>query len=428
MPGIKKIQDVVDWGYCVGCGACFSACDKGVVSLHAIDRVGIRPRFDGTCAECRDCLRFCPGYRLDGMSSGGDTFRGGDDKMLVGPFLDVWEGSASDDEVRYRGSSGGVLTALSLYCLEKEGMGFVLHTGMDPAHPWRNTTVVSRTREELLQRAGSRYTPSSPCDALRKIEESESPCVFIGKPCDAAAVTMLRKIRPSLDRKLGPVLTFFCAGPPCAGATASLVKEELGQDPGKVREIRYRGCGWPGSFTVRDATGAVMKEITYPESWGYLAKQHRSFRCHLCPDGMGELADISSGDAWHLYKNDGNPGESVVLARTPRGLDVVRRAIDAGYLTLRPSSPERVLSAQGLGRRRAEVHGRLTGLRFFRVPTPEYPGFPLRNAWAQNVPALRKVRVILGTAKQVLLRGLWKKTPVFPFGEFAIGPEAPEGQ
>ena len=128
---------------------------------------------------------------------------------------------------------------------------------------------------------------------------------------------------------------------------------------------------------------------------------------------MGELADISTGDAWHLYRDDGNPGESVVLARTTKGLDFVRRAMDAGYLALRPSSPERVVSGQGLGRRRAEVHGRLAGLRLFGVPTPEFSGFPLKTAWEQTVPALRKFRVILGTAKRVILRGLWHRNHVF---------------
>lgn len=427
MPRIKTLQDVVDWGYCIGCGACYFACDKGVVSLHTIDAIGIRARFDGPCSDCRDCLDFCPGLRLDGGAPDGDTLKGGEAEMLVGPSLQVWEGFASDGEVRYRGSSGGVLTALSLYCMEKEGMGFVLHTGMDPAHPWRNLTVVSRTREEFLDHAGSRYTPSSPCDALRKIEESESPCVFIGKPCDTAAVAMLRKNRPALDRKLGLVLTFFCAGPPCSGATESLVKE-LGQAPGNVRDIRYRGCGWPGFFTLRDAKGVVQKQITYKESWGYLAKRHRSFRCHLCPDGMGELADISSGDAWHLYHDDGNPGESVVLARTQLGYDVVRRAIDAGYLALRPSSPERVVSGQGLGRRRAEVYGRLIGLRLFGVPTPEFHGFPLRKVWTDTVSAYRKARVILGTAKRVILRGLWRRNSVFPIRGFVPGPGPSDGQ
>jgi len=85
--------------------------------------------------------------------------------------------------------------------------------------------------------------------ALHFIEESEKPCVFIGKPCDVAAVSALRKLRPKLDSKLGLVLSFFCAGPPCTKGTMSLLKH-LGVNPKEVNEIRYRGNGWPGNFTV----------------------------------------------------------------------------------------------------------------------------------------------------------------------------------
>src|SRR5258707_1343211 len=97
-----------------------------------------------------------------------------------GPVLEIWEGFASDPEVRMRASSGGLLTALSLYCLEREGMASVLHTGQDPEKPWLNKTVQSRGRSDLLQRTGSRYAPASPCDGLRDIENSSEPCVFVG--------------------------------------------------------------------------------------------------------------------------------------------------------------------------------------------------------------------------------------------------------
>ena len=50
---------------------------------------------------------------------------------LIGPYLEVWDGYAADDEIRRKASSGGALSALSLYCLEKENMESVLHTGMD---------------------------------------------------------------------------------------------------------------------------------------------------------------------------------------------------------------------------------------------------------------------------------------------------------
>ena len=34
------------------------------------------------------------------------------------------------------------------------------------------------------------------------IENSSKPCVFIGKPCDVAAISALRKQRPKLDKNL----------------------------------------------------------------------------------------------------------------------------------------------------------------------------------------------------------------------------------
>ena len=201
---VQTIQDVVDWGLCIGCGACYSACKMGAVSLVNIEAVGIRPRFNTVqCASCTDCLPICPGYRVDGNLETGSLPKTSEADHEFGPSLEVWEGYASDPEIRFRASSGGILTALALYCLEQERMGFVLHTGMDEERPWTNKTVQSRNRGELLARTGSRYAPASPCDSLRTIEANDHPCVFIGKPCDTAAVAMLRRQRPELDRKLG---------------------------------------------------------------------------------------------------------------------------------------------------------------------------------------------------------------------------------
>lgn len=42
----KAVQDVVDWGLCVGCGACVYACKRKAVFLDNIDAIGIRRRFD----------------------------------------------------------------------------------------------------------------------------------------------------------------------------------------------------------------------------------------------------------------------------------------------------------------------------------------------------------------------------------------------
>jgi coenzyme F420 hydrogenase subunit beta len=410
--GISSLPDVVDWGMCIGCGACYAVCDKSAVTLVNIQSIGIRPIFDhGTCTSCNRCLSFCPGYSVDGSLEIGRPPRSEAEREF-GPALEIWEGHAVDPEIRFRASSGGLLTALSLYCLEREGMDFVLHTGMDKNKPWLNRTVQSRTREDLLSCTGSRYAPASPCDSLRAIETSDRPCVFVGKPCDTAAVSKLRRERPGLDRNLGLVLTFFCAGAPNTRGTLDLL-ESLDVSPDDVEALRYRGEGWPGRFRVQLKTSQNAKSFSYMESWGRLTK-YRTLRCHLCPDGLGTVADMSCGDAWERFRDDGDPGQSIVLVRTERGRRILNGARAAGYVALKPIAANAVLAAQqNLLRRRRDLYGRLLAMRLLLVPTPKFLGFSLFRSWIRQTP-WRQARTLMGTARRVLLRGLWRRQTIVP--------------
>jgi coenzyme F420 hydrogenase subunit beta len=379
--------------------------------LVNIESVGIRPRFDSACASCTDCLSICPGYFVDGGLETGKPPKQTQADHEFGPALEIWEGHATDPEIRYHASSGGILSALALYCLERENMEFVLHTGMDEAKPWANTTVRSRTRRELLSRAGSRYAPASPCDGLETIEHSERPCVFIGKPCDCAATAMLRRQRPELDRKLGLVLTFFCAGTPSTKGTLDLM-ESLAIPQDETNAVRYRGEGWPGRFRVFYDNRTQEKSLSYVDSWGKLAG-YRPLRCHLCPDGLGRVADISCGDAWHSFDDGGDAGLSIVVVRTRRGQEILHRAMAANYVQLNSVGASAVLAAQPnlLGRRK-EIFGRLLAMRFLLIPTPNFIGFSLFRSWVR-IPFITQLRTIAGTTRRIARRGLWRRRPVF---------------
>jgi len=287
-------------------------------------------------------------------------------------------------------------------------MALVLHIGMDPIHPWLNRTITSTDLSQLIDQAGSRYAPSSPVEALRVIEESDRPCVFIGKPCDVAAVAKLRAVRPKLDQNLGLVLSFFCAGTPNTDATLQLAGSLGFSVPGEITSLRYRGNGWPGEFRVQDQTGREAS-LSYEESWGALAARHRQLRCHLCPDGLGELSDVTGGDAWHRRAED-NAGVSLILARNERGRKAVEGAIDAGYLTATPSDAHRVVQAQGLVRRRRLVATRMAALRLFGRPVPRFRGFHLWAAAAQESP-LAIAREFTGMVKRVFTRGYLRPEP-----------------
>jgi len=402
-------MDVASWRLCVGCGACACACSKDRITLVDIPEDGIRPHLDEkACDECGKCVEVCPGYATihpPGCGTGGSDAGFRED---FGPVLEIWEGYAGDDEIRYHGSSGGITSALALYCIEKEGMQGALHTGGDPGMPWKNRTVFSTTRSELLSCTGSRYSPASPCDGLRRIESSTGPCVFIGKPCDVVGTRMSQTVRNGLDRNIGLKIAFFCAGTPSTSGLLALLNHH-NVEPGSVEEIRFRGKGWPGNFTVKTHDGGCRTtEMSYMESWGFL-QRYRPYRCHLCPDGTGEFADLSCGDPWYREITEDEPGHSLVVVRTERGRRILRSAEEAGYVHLKRLDPGKLVDSQInlLGKRRA-IFGRLLAMRLFGLPIPKLVGFSLFENW-RKLPLKEKVRSTVGTARRIIIRRYYRK-------------------
>jgi coenzyme F420 hydrogenase subunit beta len=403
------LETILGKRLCLGCGACAYLASAHRAAMEDYQSVGRRPSFPAEVPEAvkREIASICPGARIGSRLPPEGAAAMSEDEMLVGPNLGVWEGWAADRETRFEASSGGIVSALACYCLEKLGMALVVQTGMSASRPWLNETVISRTREEVLRNSGSRYSPSSPVEGVAAIEASDRPCVFIGKPCDAAAVEALRKVRPALDRNLGLVLSFFCAGTPATSATLQVAESLGARVASSITSLRYRGRGWPGLFTVRFDDREAS--LTYDESWGMLSQKTRQLRCHLCPDGLGEMSDVSSGDAWHR-KSEGTDGISFIIARTDRGREIVERAMRDGWLSAVPSSPETVVRAQNLAQRRRLVGPRIAGLRLLGLPVPEFPGFALKRASA-GLPIGRRLKETLGMARRAVLRGYFKPEP-----------------
>lgn len=397
------IDRVLSGGLCLGCGGCAFVGAAHGVKMVDYPHVGLRPTWTGEVptAVKDEMIAICPGAAIEAPAAA--LPRPTDpDEIVVGPTKQIWEGWAADPKVRRAASSGGAVTALAAYAVEQLGMALVLHIGMDPLQPWLNRNIISDSLAGLTDNAGSRYAPSSPVEALKVIEESDRPCVFIGKPCDAAAVARLRRTRPALDRNLGLVLSFFCAGTPNTDATLKLAGSLGFEDSAAITSLRYRGDGWPGEFRVRDRSGR-QAELSYAESWGTLASRHRQLRCHLCPDGLGELADVTGGDAWHRQA-EGTDGISLILARTELGRRTVEGAIAAGYLAASPSDVHKVVKAQGLVNRRRQVAIRMAALRLFGRPVPRFAGFHLAATTAQLSPR-QVVREFAGMVKRIVTRG-----------------------
>jgi coenzyme F420 hydrogenase subunit beta len=356
-------------------------------------------------------LDVCPGAEL-----GHDVNPGRGDELssaarLWGPVRGVYVGFSNDDEIRHVGSSGGVVSALALYCVEAGEFAGVLQTRADREKPWLNESVLSRSREEVLGAAASRYSPASPCERLDLVENASGECVFVGKPCDVAAARRAASVVPELARRLGLTIGFFCAGVPSTRGTVDLLRQMGVEDLDSIRALRYRGHGWPGHWTVHWETESREREaaISYEESWGFL-QAYRQWRCRICPDHTGEFADIAVGDPWHTPPKDGEPGRSLVVARTARGQSVLDAAVAAGYLTLTPCEPDVMDKSQpNLVRGRTALWGRLLGLRLLCCPAPRYRGFRLFRNWLLGGGLPSRFRSVVGTMKRAWQRRLFRK-------------------
>ena len=403
----KTISDVVAWRLCLGCGVCVSACPEKALTLVDIEEDGLRPQRDASrCVDCGQCVAVCPGAAIEAPPVHSAAIH--DLQPTWGNVLEVWEGYAADPEIRYRGSSGGVATALSLFALEGLGAEGVLHTGCESGHPLKNQTVVSGSRDELLLQTGSRYSPAAPCSDLEMMTGRKGRFLFVGKPCDVVA---LRKWQALEDRGYDSIdlaISIFCAGTPSTQGTRKIL-DELGVRPEDVTGFRYRGCGWPGRTVATTNSQAAERSMTYDQSWGAILSKHTQFRCRLCPDSTGELADISCGDPWYRKNDSDDPGRSLVLVRTEVGRAALKKARDAGYVTLERVEPSTVPRSQpALLRRRRHLWGRLATLRLLGAAIPAYDRFSLFTNW-RTLPATDKLRSILGTARRTIQRKWYRR-------------------
>jgi coenzyme F420 hydrogenase subunit beta len=402
---IRNATDVARWNLCNGCGACVYACQNDRIALIDMAAHGLRPVLEdsGSCASCNDCVTVCPGMGIDQASGTATPEAISTLSQSWGPVLDVWEGHATDASIRHLGSSGGLATALALFCIEQEGMRGVVHIGSDDETRYLNASRFSRTPAELLASTGSRYSPASPCDSLQAIEDAGGPCVFIGKPCDVHGLRKAQHLRAGLNVNVGLAIGIFCAGTPSTQGTLDLL-HQCGVDPQQVADLRYRGRGWPGTFAVRRHGQDEWHDLaTYEQAWGFLQK-YRPYRCHLCPDGTSEFADLSCGDPWYREIRQGDEGRSLLLVRTEAGRQIVHAAMAGGYVTLEPVQPEvLLLSQRELQLKRGAIWGRLLTMNAAGIPVPKFSGFSLFRNWLQ-IPFAHKLRSLVGTARRIVAR------------------------
>lgn len=394
------LQKVEQGNLCAGCGACAGLWPEKIqMEMQAPGY--LRPRQIAPLEPGEESVlrQICPGL---GQSVTAD---GRQDSALWGPYVDMQLGWATDDEVRFQGSSGGGLSAMLTHLLATDQVDAVIQTEASVDVAIGNQPVVTTDVDGVLRAAGSRYAPSAPLADLSRLIADGRRFAFVGKPCDAQALRAVLGTRPELAAQFPVILSFFCAGVPSeTGGKAVLAA--LGTELPAVDRFRFRGNGWPGEATATLKDGS-SRGMSYHDSWGKILSKHVQHRCKVCADGTGVAADIVCADAWESDDKgypvfQDAPGISLMVARTPLGQKLIQEAKATGVIDTQPYDVAGLAQIQpGQRERRRALLARLTALRLVGKPIPRYRGLRQWEAARQN-PLSRNLKNFLGMLRRTL--------------------------
>ena len=339
----ERLYAIVEQGLCIGCGLCQSVAGKDQAGKNRV-RVTktsngyLTPVVEGDLDhETVDRIyATCPGTRIEGLPARlvePDTRQ----DNVWGPWRRIVRAWAADPEVRFEGSTGGVLTALAAYLLASKRVDFILQVKASTTEPSFGEATLSFTEADVFEAAGSRYGPAAPLLDIGEVLDRNQPFAFIAKPCDIGALRNHARQDERVDRLVRYCLTMVCGGFGTPQGTVAFYRR-AGIDPDTVTGLRYRGRGCPGPTRLETAESA--QEFHYIDYWGEDETTWAlPFRCKICPDGIGEAADIAAADTWiggspNRVDSVDDPGVNALIARTRAGEELIAAAARDGALTL----------------------------------------------------------------------------------------------
>ena len=396
------VERVVRGQLCAGCGLCASV-SGGAIAMEQSAAGYNRPRQVGPLTPEREALvaQACPGSVVAAWQDAPHRH------SVWGPYHAIYTGHAIDEAVRFKGSSGGAVTALAAYALATGLVDRVVHVVANPQDPAGNMVRCSTTSAEVIEGAGSRYISSSPLADIDRVLADGGSAAFIGKPCDVSALRRLALVDARVDAHIPLMMAFFCAGIPSRHAV-NRVLHALDVPPEDLASFRYRGDGWPGKATATARDGRVA-QMSYEDSWGgYLSKEVQ-FRCKICPDAVGGVADIACADAWYGGESgyptfDELDGRSLIVTRTSRGQAMLEKAVAAGAVAVEPLAVTEIdLMQPSQAQRKHAVRARMAALSVTLQPRPRTRGLDVQTA-SRGGRLRDQARNFLGTTRRILMR------------------------
>lgn len=374
------LETLIAKGFCTGCGTCIAACPADALLLRRNQELGVfEPEIDRTtCKRCGQCIQVCPQLDMGEHTNASDS-SGKIEDQLIGNYIALHLGYANDDVIRYRSTSGGLVTQLLLFALDKGIIDGALLTRMSNNDDSPNPeTFIARTKEEILEASRSKYCPVPANVALKQLLQLPENGKFavVGLPCHLNGIRKAEENNERLKKRIVLHFGLFCSHS-FSFKGLEFLCHRYNITIQDIDTIRFRGNGWPGSIEIQCKDGSRISFQNNEPLWDsvFNTLYFTPKCCLFCDDLTAEASDLSFGDAWitEIMQNE-TEGMSIVIARTSEGKKLLDAATSNGWICLLPTSRCDVVKSQ-----RLFLHFKKVNLHYRLVLSSLIGNKPLRS-------------------------------------------------
>ena len=273
------------------------------------------------------CFAHCPRTQVNLEAIHQKVFGQAYLNIEIGLYKQIKMARASSPDLRKKGQTSGVVSALLQFALREEFIHGAVLTDRTPDHLPHGRVI--RHQDEILSCAGSSYVAGPTLQTLNQgpWEETERIGV-VGTPCQVLAmrkmsVSPLKKT--NLMDRVTLIVGLFC--------TWALTYEPF------MKYLKARVNGAPiRKLDITPPPERLLKVITSDNhTWDVPIDEIRPFirkTCGICLDMTSELSDLSVGTV------EGIQGWNTVITRSDLGEEILSRAEAAGIVESQPLPEE----------------------------------------------------------------------------------------
>jgi len=236
---------------------------------------------------------------------------------------------AADEKIRYKASSGGVVSTIVRYLFEEGRIENAVSYEFD-RYEWFKPKLIKSYEE--YHTVGSIYHDVELIKFVKdNARDIKGKILVTCLPCQVKAV---RKILE--ENKIESFIVALTCSAQMSKEATHFLFDKFGIEEKDIEFFRYRGNGWPSGVQIKTRTNKYFFHNN-KSIWTDIFNSHLFAlkRCFSCKDTFGLEADISVADPWlERYKTMDEIGNTLVLAHTDKGNELIQEALQSGTLKL----------------------------------------------------------------------------------------------